>query len=64
MEITYKKNTKWSEPDTCELVVIEDKDGNRYRISQDRLGGIEIIAEDGRVAIEPTVSNHITIKTL
>lgn len=44
-------------------IVIQDNDGNRYRIQPDRFGGIEIIAEDGKMSIEPNVSNHITIKT-
>lgn len=45
-------------------IVIQDNDGNRYRIQTDKFGGIEIMAEDGRVSIEPNVSNVITVKTL
>ena len=45
-------------------IVIQDNDGNRYRIHPDKFGGIEIMAEDGKVSIEPNVSNVITLKTL
>ena len=45
-------------------IVIEDNEGSTYRIQPDKFGGIEIIAEDGKMSIEPNVSNHITIKTL
>lgn len=45
-------------------IVIEDNDGNRYRISPDITGGFEVLAEDGKMSIEPNMSNVVTLKTL
>lgn len=45
-------------------IVIEDNDGNRYRISLDITGGFEVLAEDGKMVIEPNMSNVVTLKTL
>ena len=45
-------------------IEITDNDGNRYEIRPDKFGGIEIQASDGSIAIEPHVSNEITIKTI
>ena len=45
-------------------IVVQDKDGHRYRIKADRFGGIEILAEDGRICIEPSVSNLVVVKTI
>lgn len=45
-------------------ICIADKDGNVYRITDDIEHGLEIIAEDGRIHIEPHTSNHITILTI
>lgn len=44
-------------------IIVEDSAGNQYRITQDKFGGIDILAEDGHIIIEPHVANHITIKT-
>ena len=57
------KNYKTIVVDEVSKIVIHDKDGNRYRIVEDKLGGLEIMAEDGRLVIEPNVSNVIIIKT-
>ena len=45
-------------------IEITDNDDNRYEIRSDKFGGIELQAADGRIAIEPHVSNEITIKTI
>jgi hypothetical protein len=45
-------------------IEITDNDDNRYEIRLDKFGGIEVQAADGRIAIEPHVSNEITIKTI
>ena len=65
MEIKYKKDRKE------EIVVlpnnacidITDEQGNVYEIRINKFGGIDIIATDGTIIIEPCVSNNITIKT-
>ena len=45
-------------------IEITDNDDNRYEIRADRFGGIEIMASDGSVSIEPRVSNQVVIKTI
>jgi hypothetical protein len=45
-------------------IEVIDDDDNRYEIKPDKFGGIEVQAADGRIAIEPHVSNEITIKTI
>jgi hypothetical protein len=45
-------------------IEITDNDGNRYEIKPDKFGGIEVMASEGSIAIEPHVSNQITIKTI
>ena len=45
-------------------IEITDNDDNRYEIKPDKFGGIEVQAADGRIVIEPHVSNEITIKTI
>ena len=45
-------------------IEITDSDDNCYEIKPDKFGGIEIVASDGSISIEPHVANHITIKTI
>ncbi len=45
-------------------VEIEDEGGSRYEIRPDKFGGIEVLASDGALAIEPKVSNQIILKTI
>ena len=45
-------------------IEITDNDDNRYEIKPGKFGGIEVQAADGRIVIEPHVSNEITIKTI
>lgn len=45
-------------------IEVIDDDDNRYEIKPDKFGGIEVQAADGRIVIEPHVSNEITIKTI
>lgn len=44
-------------------IEVTDSDGNWYEIRPAEFGGIEVIASDGSISIEPKVSNHIVIKT-
>ena len=44
-------------------IEVTDSDGNRYKIRPDKFGGIEVMASDGSISIEPRVSNQIVIKT-
>ena len=65
MELKYTdKGYKEVEVSDIERVIVTDKDGNRYQIKTDRFGGLEIMAEDGKISIEPSVSNLLTIKTI
>ena len=43
---------------------VYDDNGNEYAIKADKFGGIEICANDGKISVEPSVSNVITIKTV
>lgn len=43
---------------------VYDDNGNEYAIKADKFGGIEICANDGKISVEPSVSNIITIKTV
>ena len=43
---------------------VYDNNGNEYAIKADKFGGIEICANDGKISVEPSVSNIITIKTV
>ena len=44
-------------------VYVFDGKGNQYRICLDQFGDLEVYASDGRIIIEPKVSNHIVIKS-
>lgn len=64
MNLEYKeKNCKTIEVDEVSKIVIHDKDGNRYRIVEDTFGGLEILAEDGKLVVEPYMANVIILKT-
>ena len=43
---------------------VYDNNGNEYAIKADKFGGIEICANDGKISVEPSESNVITIKTV
>lgn len=65
--LKYKNdNNEWVEVEIRphRRIEITDNDGNRYEIRPDKFGGIEIQTSDGSIAIEPHVSNDITIKTI
>ena len=44
-------------------VLVTDAQGCRYRIMENKFGGLEVMALDGGIAIEPSVSNLIYLKT-
>lgn len=65
--LKYKNdNNEWVEIEIRphRHIEITDNDDNRYEIRPDKFGCIEVQAADGRIAIEPHVSNDITIKTI
>jgi hypothetical protein len=65
MKFEYKdKNYKTVKVEETTRITLQDGDGNRYRVTQNRFGGIEIMAEDGKLSIEPNVSNVVVLKTL
>jgi len=43
---------------------VYDDNGNEYAIKANKFGGIEICANDGKISVEPSVSNLIIIKTV
>ena len=59
------ENCEWVEMEIPEHQRIEvtDNDGNRYEIKPDKFGGIEIIANDGSISVNPRMSNQIIIET-
>ena len=66
-KLRYKnENNEWVEVEILpnRRIEITDKDDNRYEIKPDKFGGIEVMASDGSISIEPHVSNQITIKTI
>lgn len=65
MKFEYKdKDYKTVKVEETTRIVLQDVDGNRYRVTQNRFGEIEIMAEDGKLSIEPNVSNVVVLKTL
>lgn len=58
------KNYKTVEVDESSRVILQDKDGNRYRVTADKFGGLEIMAEDGKLSVEPHMANVIIVKTI
>ena len=64
MKIKFKENGAERELEVSR-VVITDKDGFDYRISQDYVRGIEVLGDgiDGKMYIEPHTSNQVTILT-
>lgn len=58
------KNYKTVEVDDASRVILQDKDGNRYRVIADKFGGLEIMAEDGKMTVEPHMANVIIVKTI
>ena len=64
MEFTYKdKEFKEINIEKALRIEVEDSRGKRYRIREDMEGGIEILAEDGKLIVEPHMANVIIIKT-
>lgn len=57
-QATLKEDTVFAK-----RIIIEDNDGNRYRIKPDKFGGIEIMAEDGKMTVNPHMANVIIVKT-
>ena len=43
---------------------VYDDNGNEYAIKANKFGGIEICANDGKISVEPSVSNLIFVKTV
>lgn len=65
MNIEYtNKDYQEVQLEEVRTIIITDSKGMRYRIKEDTFGGLELMAEDGRMSIEPNVSNLVTIKTL
>lgn len=58
------KNYKTVEVNESSRIVLQDKDGNRYRVIADKFGGLEIMAEDGKMTVEPHMANVIIVKTI
>ena len=66
-KLKYKnENDEWVEIEIRphRRIEITDNDDNRYEICPDKFGGLNIMAADGSLSIEPHVSNDITIKTI
>lgn len=59
------ENREWVEMEIPEHQRIEvtDKDDNRYEIRPDKFGGIEILANDGSITVNPIMSNQIIVET-
>lgn len=65
-KIRFKENGEWREVElqkhTC--VHFIDEYNNDFELRPDRFGGMDVIANDGKISIEPCMSNNITIKTI
>lgn len=59
------ENREWVEMEIPEHQRIEvtDNDGNRYEIKPDKFGGIEILASDGSILVNPRMANQIIVET-
>ena len=59
------ENREWVEIEIKEHQRIEvtDKDGKRYEIKPDKFGGIEILANEGSISVNPIMSNQIIVET-
>lgn len=64
--IRFKDGSEWREVEIQKYNCVHfvDDDNNDYEIRADKFGGIDIIANDGKISIEPYMSNNITIKTV
>lgn len=62
MKIKFKENDVERELEVSK-VVVTDKEGFDYRISQDYVRGIEVLGDgiDDKMYIEPHTFNHVTI---
>lgn len=65
-KIRFKDGSEWREVEIRKYNCVHfvDDDINDYEIRADKFGGIDIIANDGKISIEPCMSNSITIKTV
>lgn len=59
------ENREWQEMEipSYQRIEITDNDGNRYEIKPDNFGGIEILASDGSISVNPRMSNQIIVET-
>ena len=59
------KNMEWQEMEIPphQRIEITDNDGNRYEIRPDKFGGIEILANDGSISVNPRMSNQVIVET-
>lgn len=59
------ENREWQEMEFLphQRIEITDNDGNRYEIKPDKFGGIEILASDGSISVNPRMSNQIIVET-
>lgn len=62
LKISFKENGEERTVEVDRLEVL-DKDGGKYRIKQDVERGIEVLAStlDGRLYVEPHMSNEVTL---
>ena len=65
-KVKYKQEDQETEVTLLEYqrLYVYDDNGNEYAIKADKFGGIEICANDGKISVEPSVSNLIIIKTV
>ena len=59
------ENREWQEMEIQphQRIEITDNDGNRYEIRPDKFGGIEILASDGSILVNPRMANQIIVET-
>lgn len=59
------ENREWVEMEIPkhQRIEVTDNDDNRYEIRPDKFGGIEILASDGSISVNPRMANQIIVET-
>lgn len=62
--IDYRSDSELTKEITKYGINVYDANGKEYSIELDKFGRLTITANDGRLSIEPNVSNVVSINTI